>query len=122
MKAINIEWDVDCAEDEDLLPSEIEIPKGMADDDEISDYLSDTTGFCHKGYELVDDMRECRIVRGGLSKQDELYEVLSCKTGQEVLDLIIEWYGMKILSDDFFKYLQNEGVIKPDEENEDETY
>ena len=60
MKAINIIWDVDNKEDLNILPSEIEIPEDMidetgeVDDDEISDYLSDVTGFCHKGYELVD--------------------------------------------------------------------
>ena len=59
MKVINIIWDVDNKEDLDMLPSEIEIPEDMideageVDDDEISDYLSDVTGFCHKGYELV---------------------------------------------------------------------
>lgn len=36
----------------DMLPTEIEIPAGMTDPDEISDFLSDVTGFCHKGFEL----------------------------------------------------------------------
>lgn len=52
MKAINIEWDVDYPEDLENLPQEIEIPNGIKDDDEISDYISDYTGFCHKGFEL----------------------------------------------------------------------
>lgn len=55
MKAVNIKWDVD--EDMELLeelPTAIEIPEGMADEGEISDYLSDVTGFCHMGYVLVD--------------------------------------------------------------------
>ena len=54
MKAINILWDTDG--EEVNLPNEIEIPDYVdkEDDDEISDYLSDTTGFCHFGYELVD--------------------------------------------------------------------
>lgn len=52
MKATNIMWDVDYDKDCDLLPSEIEIPEGMEDEDEISDYLSDTTGYCHKAYVL----------------------------------------------------------------------
>lgn len=54
MKAINIEWDVDCEEDLEDLPTEIEIPDGMTDEEEISDYISDETGFCHYGFELVD--------------------------------------------------------------------
>ena len=53
MKAINIEWDVDYEEDREFLPTEIEIPEGMEDDDEISDYLSNVTGYCHKGFELT---------------------------------------------------------------------
>ena len=53
MKAINILWDTD---GEENLPNEIEIPDWVdkEDDDEISDYLSDITGFCHFGFELVD--------------------------------------------------------------------
>lgn len=54
MKAINIEWDVDYLEDLENLPQEIEIPNGIEDDDEISDYISNYTGFCHKGFELAD--------------------------------------------------------------------
>lgn len=55
MKAINIKWDTDG--DTELfneLPIEMEIPEGMIDEDEISDYLSDETGFCHSGFDLVD--------------------------------------------------------------------
>lgn len=52
MKATNIIWDVDYDEDVDLLPTEIEIPEGMENADEISDYLSDVTGYCHEGYVL----------------------------------------------------------------------
>ena len=53
LKAVDIQWDVDEKEDLESLPSEISIPDGMAEDD-ISDYLSDVTGFCHKGFELVE--------------------------------------------------------------------
>lgn len=57
MKAINIEWDIDDFEGDldelQMLPNEIDIPKNLTDDD-ISDYISEVTGFCHKGFELVD--------------------------------------------------------------------
>lgn len=53
MKAINIEWDYD--EEDVYLPNEVRIPVGMTDREEISDYLSDTYGFCHGGFELVDE-------------------------------------------------------------------
>ena len=51
-KAVSIEWDVDSEEDLKLLPTEIDIPPELTDIDEISDYLSDLTGFCHKGFVL----------------------------------------------------------------------
>lgn len=54
MKAINIKWDTDG--DMELLkelPTEVEIPEGMTDEDEISDYLSDEIGYCHFGFELA---------------------------------------------------------------------
>lgn len=53
MRAVNIEWDTDGDKEifEDL-PKEIEIPDGMTED-EVSEYLSDITGFCHKGYQIV---------------------------------------------------------------------
>lgn len=65
-KATCIDWDLDDddltpEEIEDLdLPDEIEIPDEILaaaeeDDDAIGDYLSDMTGFCHKGYVLEDD-------------------------------------------------------------------
>lgn len=53
MRAVNIEWDTDG--DKEIfenLPKEIEIPDGMTED-EVSEYLSDITGFCHKGYQIV---------------------------------------------------------------------
>lgn len=62
MKAVNIEWDVDCEEDLETLPKEIEIPKEIECNDdetndyltEISDYITNITGFCHKGFSLAD--------------------------------------------------------------------
>ena len=52
MKAINIIWDVDFEEDLENLPTEIDIPNDMTDKDEIADYITDITGFCHSGFEL----------------------------------------------------------------------
>ena len=55
MKAVNIKWDTDGdMEVFDELPTEIEIPEGMTDEEEISDYISDETGFCHNGFVLED--------------------------------------------------------------------
>lgn len=69
MKAVNIDWDVDSPEETDQLPLAIEIPEGMTDEDEISDYLSEVTGFCHKGFDLVAEMQM-------LNKADVLKEIL----------------------------------------------
>ena len=52
MKAINIDWDVDHIKDLETLPKEIIIPDGIKDPEDISDYISDKTGFCHLGFEL----------------------------------------------------------------------
>ncbi len=51
MKAVNIEWDIDIG-DNAVLPKEIDIPEVIVDEDEISDYISDLTGYCHKGFEI----------------------------------------------------------------------
>lgn len=51
MKVVNIVWDTDG--ENVKLPNEIELPFGMFDKDEISDYISDETGFCHYGFELI---------------------------------------------------------------------
>ena len=53
MRAVRIQWD--CDGDKAVfhgLPSEMDVPAGMTDPDEISDYLTETTGFCHFGFEL----------------------------------------------------------------------
>ena len=58
MKAINIIWDTD---GENIsLPTEIDIPEGMTDKEEISDYISNETGFCHKGFELTEKIFEVK--------------------------------------------------------------
>lgn len=54
LRAINIKWDTD-GENIDL-PDSIDIPDYMTDLDEISDYISDQTGFCHFGFEIEGDI------------------------------------------------------------------
>jgi hypothetical protein len=51
LKATNILWDTDYDDDGEL-PTEIDVPEGMTNEDEISDYLSEVTGYCHQGYVL----------------------------------------------------------------------
>lgn len=50
--ATNINWDID-ERNETKLPESIPIPEGMEDEDQISDHLSDQTGYCHKGFNLT---------------------------------------------------------------------
>lgn len=50
-KAHDIQWDVDSPEVLATLPIEIVIPPDVAEDD-IADFISDQTGFCHKGFQL----------------------------------------------------------------------
>ena len=54
MKAINIIWDVDSEKDLENLPDEIYIPNGMTDIDVISNFITELTWCCHKGFDLVD--------------------------------------------------------------------
>ena len=97
MKAININWDIDadCSEDLDL-PTEMHIPNEVIreqeeNEDAISDWISDQTGFCHYGFELVDDGEEMtedktavtvnaanrKIVRVNIVDNDEGYGCLA---------------------------------------------
>lgn len=63
MRAINIGWDItddDLTknEQEDILaglPTEVEIPDDLYDEDDISDWLSDEYGYCHNGFEIEED-------------------------------------------------------------------
>lgn len=50
--AYNIDWDVDEYTDLEYLPEEIEIPGNITDPEEISDLITELTGFCHKGFQL----------------------------------------------------------------------
>ena len=61
MKAIKIRWDIDYDDNGDL-PMEIEIPENIVkeatdedgiDDEVISDYITNLTGYCHQGFEIV---------------------------------------------------------------------
>ena len=56
MKIIyDIQWDTDG--DENIaaaLPKCMMVPEGMSDKEEISDWISNETEFCHKGFKLID--------------------------------------------------------------------
>lgn len=77
--ARNIRWDTDDDEDaKEDLPNVIEIPAELyprADEtqddylEEISDYLSNETGFCHGGFELA--MRICRRCGSAVKRETD---------------------------------------------------
>lgn len=52
--AVDIEWDIE-KDDTIELPKTIKIPDGLENEDDISDYLSEQTGFCHKGFSLKEE-------------------------------------------------------------------
>ena len=51
--AYDIEWDVDDQDGDWDLPNSVMIPSELQDEDEISNYLSDKYGFCHRGFSLL---------------------------------------------------------------------
>lgn len=82
LKAINIKWDTDGdIKVFDELPTEMIIPNKLEELykkdreyalEEISDWLSDETGFCHAGFEI-----ERRITRK--SVENDLYDFFNDK-------------------------------------------
>ena len=88
MKAVDIEWDVDCREDLEVLPTEIEIPIGMEDEDEISNYISDVTGYCHKGYSLIEI--EKTINKNMVEEKPTLSEMIEAASGHATESYSIE--------------------------------
>ena len=82
LNAINIKWDTDGDKEVfNELPTEIIVPDELEEMykkdkeyalEEISDWLSDETGFCHAGFEL-----EKMIAKG--SVENELYDFFNDK-------------------------------------------
>lgn len=82
LKAINIKWDIDGdMEVFDELPTEMIIPNELEELykkdreyalEEISDWLSDETGFCHAGFEVVKEITKESV-------ENELYDFFNDK-------------------------------------------
>ena len=77
LKAINIKWDTDGDEEvlQDL-PTAMIIPDYLAEyysadreyaTEEISDWLSEETGFCHSGFEIIKEVTKESV-------EEELYD------------------------------------------------
>ena len=96
LKVIKIKWDTD--EDEEVfneLPTEMIIPDNLEELykkdreyalEEISDYISNETGFCHAGFEVVKEITKESV-------ENEIFDFLNNKveTGDapEIQDLYI---------------------------------
>lgn len=78
MKAVGIEWDVDSDKELEWLPKEMEIPPEITDVDEVSDYLSDTTGYCHKGFKIEEFQDACPVC-GTLFPTDDRMDFIPVK-------------------------------------------
>ena len=106
MKAINIQWDIDSNEKDIDLPLEIEIPDGMNDEDEISDYISESTGFCHKGYDLLSDTEYAVEIHNnnGFVRQIDVFnnyeEALNCCRNYSYLLLDDEYLTITVINYD----------------------
>ena len=82
LKAINIKWDTDGdMEVFNKLPTEMIIPNELEELykkdreyalEEISDWLSDETGFCHAGFEVVKEITKESV-------ENELYDFFNDK-------------------------------------------
>ena len=89
--AYDIEWDGDDEDDISELPDEIEIPTGVTDEDEISDYISDITGFCHKGFNVkkIYLMFAKHVTYEDIDIKGKLGNMLDCEISQEIYDKCI---------------------------------
>ena len=105
LKAINIKWDIDGdMEVLNNLPTEMIIPNELEEIykedreyalEEISDWLSDETGFCHDGFEI-----EKVITKE--SVENELYDFFNdkMKTGDAPeIDRVRRFEGTLVTSD-----------------------
>lgn len=107
MKAYNIKWDAPKSI-RHTLPKEMEIPPEIEDDeDEISDYLSDETGFCHFGFclkrepEIESFVKEYLFDR--LDMLSEYHEDITPNDEMSLGDLVgMYFYWAKEYNDGYF--------------------
>ena len=109
-KAFNIQWDTDNdIEILKTLPKEINIPENIVNFDDISDYISGETGYCHYGYDLVyqisgeifatvDEINNLDMIQTIIKYHNELIVVLNNKgakyifSDQKYIDGKDKWY------------------------------
>lgn len=106
MKAINIIWDVDFKEDLENLPTELQIPEGITDEEEISDYITNSTGFCHKGFELTEKYYYDVVasICNETCRNDSYLVFSGLKTEEEAMNYINKY---NISEEDYYKYCRD---------------
>lgn len=106
MKAVNILWDTDNDENlAKLLPSEIEIPDEFDanDIDSISDYISDITGFCHKGFKLDYEIEKSNDENTDIEKLNKLYQLLNINSPSVFAFPLVFYKNHILISSDYFR-------------------
>lgn len=97
LKAVDILWETDGDKEAfKSLPISIGIPDGMTDPDEISDYISDRTGFLHNGFKITSDnkylvtvtetYKHQYLVEGAYSEEDAADIVATESDGCDTCD------------------------------------
>lgn len=96
-RVTNIKWDVDEDKDESIdLPITIDIPRDIVDgfyndnEDAISDYISNLTGYCHFGYtiEYVNENHDYNVSITQDMIEDDVLTECDCtlENGWDVMD------------------------------------
>lgn len=107
--ACGIEWDGDEEDDTIELPDEIEIPTGITDEEEISDYISDITGFCHYGFNVkkVYLMFSNHITYDDIDIAGKLGNMLDCEISQEVYNKCMEAEAQEKIKDKVWELIND---------------
>lgn len=94
MRAINIEWDTDGQDPEELgLPSEMQIPQNISKND-VADWLSDQTGWLVDQCRIaVDGHIKRRPVDVGILPEDVTWEVYYLSAPADLADVCFVLYG-----------------------------
>ena len=120
IKATNIEWDIDVdeeleEEEEISLPDTIIIPHTIEedDDDAVSDYISEMTGFCHYGFcieECYDDEVLGYIAEHTSDPTDCVYLIktlLGVDSQALMLGMLSEMFGHKYSEDELVYFINH---------------
>lgn len=113
MKAINIKWDTDKAQDAfDILPQEVVLPEEFSKEnyldengnfgeyekalmsEDISNWLSDEYGFCHGGFELSEEKSEMVQTNIGKIPKEDYLDIMAMQYGfEDYQDMKEQGYG-----------------------------